>query len=101
MCCAVEHHGHVNNPKIDPEKASGMGLKSGFLSLWNILRVNPLDPWKPHHIGQHFLFFLYITFIYGPLVFIISFSKYDYFFFITSISLSAFLQAILSLAKVP
>jgi len=49
-----------------------MGLRSGFLSLWNILRVNPLDPWKPHHIGQHILFFLYIAFIYAPLIFIIS-----------------------------
>ena len=75
-CPAVEHHTHANDPKIDPEKASGMGLTSGFLSLWNIQRVNPLDERRPRHHWQHVLFLVYNMLIYGPLVLITSFSNY-------------------------
>ena len=72
----MEHHAHVNNPKIDPENAYGMGLRSGSLSLWNIIRVTPIAPRKPHHTVQHILIFLYMTSIYALQVFIVSVSEY-------------------------
>ena len=72
-CPIVEHHVHTNDPRIDPEKGSGI---TGFLSLYNVLRVNPLDKRRPWHLGQHVLFLVYIILIYAPLLMIMSLSKY-------------------------
>ena len=68
---AVEHHAHVNNLHVDPEKATGMGLRAGSFSVGNILRVNPLDERKRRHVGQHVYFILYLMF-YGVFTFISS-----------------------------
>ena len=67
----VEHHPHVNDLRIDPEKASGMGLKAGSFAIGNILRLNPLDERRWRHLGQHIYFVLYMMF-YGIFNFIFS-----------------------------
>ena len=70
---SVEHHPNVNNLQIDPEKVRSMAPKAGSYSLFNILRVNPLDPRKRRHIGQHIYFIVYMMF-YGLLNYIFSIS---------------------------
>ena len=69
----MEHHPNVNNLKIDPEKVRSMAPKAGSYSLFNIMRVNPLDPRKGRHIGQHIYFIVYMMF-YGLLNYIFSIS---------------------------
>ena len=71
---AVEHHPHVNNLQIDPEKIANMAPRAGSYSLFSILRINPLERRKGHHLGQHIYFFLYMMF-YGLLNFIFSIGK--------------------------
>ena len=71
---AVEHHPNVNNLQIDPEKIASMAPRAGSFSLFNILRVNPLDPRKDHHLGQHIYFIVYMMF-YGFLNLFFSFGK--------------------------
>ena len=74
MCklLTVEHHPHVNNLRLDPEKASSMGFpKAGSFAVGNILRLNPLDERKWRHLGQHVYFVLYMMF-YGIFNFIFS-----------------------------
>ena len=63
---AVEHHANVNNLEIDPEKIASMAPRAGSFSLFNILRVNPLDQRKERHLGQHIYFIVYMLF-YGLL----------------------------------
>ena len=67
----MEHHPHVNNLRLDPEKASSMGLKAGSFAVGNIMRLNPLDERKWRHLGQHVYFVLYMMF-YGIFNFIFS-----------------------------
>ena len=63
---AVEHHANVNNLEIDPEKIASMAPRAGSFSLFNILRVNPLNQRKERHLGQHIYFIVYMLF-YGLL----------------------------------
>ena len=67
----VEHHRHVNNLHVDPEKASSMGLGAGAFSVGNIMRINPLDKRMWPHLGQHVYFVVYMMF-YGIFNFIFS-----------------------------
>ena len=66
LSLAVEHHANVNNLEIDPEKIASMAPRAGSFSLFNILRVNPLDQRKERHLGQHIYFIVYMLF-YGLL----------------------------------
>ena len=63
----VEHHVHVNDPRKDAEKASGMAPRSGSISWWNIVRATPLDPCRLHHRLQHIIVFVYNSLLYSPI----------------------------------